>query len=115
VLNSLIRLRPFLWLLGFALVALLVSVTWERGTSYDDGGLGTAAVLLLYTVGAPFLFPSQLFGSTVTGNGWSWGLLYWGAGLGSLLGFYLGLDRLSLHWLRRQAPTDDHSRAGAGA
>jgi hypothetical protein len=115
VLIRLIRMRPFLWLLGLALAAVLVSITWERATSYDDGGLGTAAFLLLITIGAPFLLPSQLLGGNVGGNGWSWGLLYWGAGLGSLLAFYLGLDRLSLSWLRRRERRVDHSDAEAGA
>jgi len=115
VLNNLLRMRPFLWLLGLALVALLVSATWEKSTSYDDGGLGTAAFLLLVSVGAPFLLPSQFFGATLPGNSLAWGFLYWGAGLTSLMIFYLGLDRLSLRWLRRHAPADDHSNAGADA
>jgi hypothetical protein len=97
-----LRKRPFLWLLGLVLLALLVSTTWERSTSYDDGGLGTASFLVLVTLGWPFLFPSQLLAGPIAGHDWKWGLLYWGAGLGSLLLFYLGLDRLSLLWLRRR-------------
>jgi hypothetical protein len=115
VLGSLIRLRPFLWLLGLVLLAVLISITWENTTSYDDGGLGTAAFLILVTLGAPFLLPSQLLGGSFGGSGWTWGLLYWGVGLVSLFAFYLGLDRLSLAWLRRRGRDHDHTNAGAGA
>lgn len=39
------------------LVSLLISFTWENGTSYDDGGLGTLAFIVL--------IPIQLVGDMI--------------------------------------------------
>ncbi len=54
----LIRWRPLLWVAGLVVVAVLISFTWERQTSYDDGGLGTASFLVT-TVSA---IPGQALG-----------------------------------------------------
>jgi len=58
VIQRIHRFRPFLWLVGLLLLATLVSLTWEHQTSYDDGGIGTAAFLVI----GLFVVPGQLLG-----------------------------------------------------
>jgi len=96
------RLRPFLWLLGLAFVALLLGLTLERTTAYDDGGLGSVVFALLFTVGLPFMLPAQVLnafsGTTIH---W-WNFLAWPLGIVVGIAFYVALDRWTMAWLRRQ-------------
>jgi hypothetical protein len=85
--------------LALVFAAFLVSLTFERWTYYDDGGLGTAALVVLYTLGLPFLIPRYLFAILTGGNTSDW-LVYLSLVLGLLSGtlFYIGLDRRSARW-----------------
>ena len=97
---AVLRARPFLILGILALGAFLVSLTWERGTSYDDGGLGTLSFLIEFTIGLPFLLPTQALAHVGAGLG-SW--LGYGAWIfGGIIGvtFYGGLDRFSMRWVK---------------
>lgn len=47
MIQHILKFRPFLWLAGLLLLAFIVSLTWEHQTSYDDGGVGTAAFLTI--------------------------------------------------------------------
>ena len=58
MIQRILRFRPFLWVAGFLLLAFLVSLTWEHQTSYDDGGMGTAAFLFI----GLFVVPGQWLG-----------------------------------------------------
>jgi hypothetical protein len=58
VIQRILRFRPFLWVAGLLLLAFLVSLTWEHQTSYDDGGIGTAAFLVI----GLFVVPGQWLG-----------------------------------------------------
>jgi hypothetical protein len=82
-------------------VALLVSLTWERGASYDDGALGTAAFAILYTLGLPVMLPMQWVAKL--GLGTSWGLV-WVVGVVCGVVFYLSLDYLTVRWRRKHHP-----------
>ena len=66
LLRLLLRFRPALWLLGLVLLAMALSSTWERSTSYDDGGLGSASFAILFTIGQPFLISLHLAGADAT-------------------------------------------------
>jgi hypothetical protein len=99
------RTRPFLWLLGLALVALVVAFTWERGTSYDDGGIGTVSFVILYSIGVPFLLPGLLLGSLSSIIPWV-GYLAWPLGLVTGCAFYLWLDRMAQRWVRNVRSTN---------
>jgi hypothetical protein len=98
------RLRPFLWLLVLFLAALAVSFTWEYSTSYDDGGIGSASFLVVYTVGLPYVATEALFHTL--------GFRQW-PNLGTALGvvvvgvIYLWFDRLTVRWSRRNAARSD--------
>jgi hypothetical protein len=110
---SMLRWRPFLWLWLLAVAAVMVSMTWEGATSYDDGGIGTLSFFLLATVGAPFLLGVRLFG-------WAFetaknATAYYALGLVSLTVFYLGLDLIASTWLRHRKPQPAPSDTGAGA
>jgi hypothetical protein len=111
--SSMLRWRPFLWLWGIAVAAVLVSMTWEGATSYDDGGIGTISFFLLVTVGAPFLVGEQLFGPLLETN--KNPIAYYAVGLACLTVFYIGLHLLSSAWLRRRHRTPVHSNPRAGA
>jgi hypothetical protein len=102
-LQSFIRMRPFLWLLALAVVVMLLALTLEGTTSYDDGGLGSLTFALLFTVGFPFLLPSMVLNavSDPTHLHW-WNYLAWPLGILFGITFYLGLDRWTMAWLRRQ-------------
>jgi len=76
-----------LWLLVLTLVGLFASFFLEKTISYDDGGLGTASFLVVFTLGLPFMVLAQI------ASGMS-SLLTYAVGLAVGLGFYLGLDRL---------------------
>jgi hypothetical protein len=102
IIRSVMRTRPFLWLLGLALVALVVSVTWERGTSYDDGGIGTVSFVILYSIGVPFLLPSLLLGSPSSVIPWI-GYISIPLGLVTGCAFYLWLDRMAQRRVRNVA------------
>ena len=113
---ALLRLRPFLWLLGLALLAVVVSFTWERWTSYDDGGIGTASFILLYTVGLPFLVPFYLLAMLRGGDTWHWWLyLGWPLGLVTGTAFYVGLDRIATRWAITRLPRTVPRAGDAGA
>ena len=58
MIQCILRFRPFLWIAGLLLLAFLVSLTWEHQTSYDDGGIGTAAFVVI----GLFVIPGQLLG-----------------------------------------------------
>jgi apolipoprotein N-acyltransferase len=58
VIQRILRIRPFLWVAGILLLAILVSLTWEHQTSYDDGGIGSAAFLVI----SLFVAPGQWLG-----------------------------------------------------
>jgi hypothetical protein len=58
VIQCILRFRPFLFVAGLLLLAFLVSLTWEHQTSYDDGGIGTAALLVI----GLFVAPGQWLG-----------------------------------------------------
>ena len=58
MIQRILRFRPFLWVAGLLLLAFLVSLTWEHQTSYDDGGIGTAAFLVI----GLFVVPGQWIG-----------------------------------------------------
>jgi hypothetical protein len=95
----LLLLRPFLWLLAIVVIAGLVGLTFERSTSYDDGGVGTAAFLVLNTLGLPFtLLASQMGGL----RGWE---IYVGLALSVVVGAapYLILDLLTVAYAHRQS------------
>jgi hypothetical protein len=47
-----------LWIAGLLLLAFLISLTWEQQTSYDDGGIGTAAFVVI----GLFVIPGQFLG-----------------------------------------------------
>ena len=108
-----LRWRPFLWLWVIAVAAVLVSMTWEGATSYDDGGIGTISFFLLVTVGAPFLLGEQLFGPLFETS--KNPIAYYALGLACLTVFYVGLDLLLSAWLRRREPKPAHSNPRAGA
>ncbi len=61
-LSRISSLRPFLWPVPLILAAWVTSLWWERGISYDDGGLGTASFLVVYTMG----YVGTLFGNVVS-------------------------------------------------
>jgi hypothetical protein len=112
-LQSALRWHPFLWLWVLAAAAVVVSMTWEGATSYDDGGIGTVSFFLLVTVGAPFLLGIQLFGSAFeTGKN---PVAYYALGLTCLTVFYVGLDLVTSAWLRRRKQQPVHSDTRAGA
>ena len=48
-----LRLRPFLLLAVLTTIAVFVSFTWEHSTSYDDGGVGSAAFLVIAALSIP--------------------------------------------------------------
>ena len=50
----LLRLRPLLCLAVILAAAILISMTWEKQTSYDDGGLGTFAFVVIGVFGTPW-------------------------------------------------------------
>lgn len=56
VLVQLNRARPLLILAGVTVAALLVSLSWEGATSYDDGGIGSAAFLIIGAISIPGKF-----------------------------------------------------------
>ena len=113
VVASIMHWRPFLWLWVLAVAAVLVSMTWEGATSYDDGGIGTLSFFLLATIGAPFLLGVQLFGwAFETGRN---ATAYYALGLISLTVHYLGLDLIASAWLRHRKPQPAHSNTGTGA
>ena len=58
MIQRILRFRPLLWVAGLLLLAFLVSLTWEQQTSYDDGGIGTLAFLVI----GIFIVPGQLLG-----------------------------------------------------
>ena len=58
MIQRILRFRPFLWVAVLLLLAFLVSLTWEHQTSYDDGGIGSAAFLVI----ALFVIPGQWLG-----------------------------------------------------
>ena len=58
MIQRILRFRPFLCIAGLLLLAFLVSLTWEHQTSYDDGGIGTAAFVVI----GLFVIPGQLLG-----------------------------------------------------
>ena len=108
-----LRWHPFLWLWVVAVAAVVVSMTWEGATSYDDGGIGTVSFFLLVTVGAPFLLGIQLFGWVFdTGKN---PVAYYALGLTCLTVVYLGLDLVVSAWLRRREREPAHSDTRAGA
>ena len=94
MLQSIRRWRPALWLLGITLLALGVGLTWERGISYDDGGLGSLSYAVVFTLGLPFIVPAQLAAAAATRIGWRPEWFAWPVGLIVGCGFYLALDRL---------------------
>jgi len=100
-LRTFLRIRPFLWLLGIVLASIAVSFTWEKSTSYDDGGIGTLSFLVLFTIGLPALVPSRLLPIVAKGPLAWLGYLSWPLGFLFLVGFYLWLDRRSQRWLAR--------------
>ena len=64
MIQRIFRFRPFLWVAGLLLLAFLVSLTWEYQTSYDDGGIGSAAFLFI----ALFVVPGQWLGLSFTAS-----------------------------------------------
>jgi hypothetical protein len=64
IISHLLRVRPLLWLAALMATALLVSLSWETATSYDDGGVGTAAFLVLGVAA----LPGQLLGLGYLGS-----------------------------------------------
>ena len=48
--KKLITLRLPAILASLILIAGLISLTWESGTSYDDGGLGTFSFIILMPI-----------------------------------------------------------------
>jgi hypothetical protein len=58
VIQHFLKFRPFLWVAGLLFSAFLVSLTWEHQTAYDDGGIGTAAFLVI----GLFVVPGQWLG-----------------------------------------------------
>jgi hypothetical protein len=88
------RWRPALWLLGITLVALAVSLSWERATSYDDGGMGSVSFAVMFTLGLPFLVPAHMAAAAATHLGLRPEWFAWPVGLIVGCGFYLGLDQL---------------------
>ena len=58
MITRILKLRPLLWIAAILLSAYLVSFTWERQTSYDDGGLGTLSFLIVTL----FSVPGELLG-----------------------------------------------------
>jgi membrane glycosyltransferase len=64
VIQRILRFRPFLWVAGLLLLAFLVSLTWENQTSYDDGGIGSAAFLVI----ALFVVPGEWLGLGFTAS-----------------------------------------------
>ena len=111
--SSMLRWRPLLWLWGIGVAAVLISMTWEGATSYDDGGLGTTSFFLLVTIGAPFLLGEELFGPLFGTN--KNPIAYYAVGLACLTMFYGGLDALLTAWLRRREPKPAHPDPRAGA
>ena len=64
MIQRILRFRPFLWLASLLLLAFLVSLTWEHQTSYDDGGIGSAAFLVI----AFFVIPFEWLGLSFTAS-----------------------------------------------
>jgi len=87
ILRLVLRLRPTLWLLGVVLTAHYAATFWERGISYDDGGLGTASFLVYYSLGGPYVLAFGAGEGLIAGTGWI-------LGYAVLFGFYFGIDRL---------------------
>ncbi len=58
MIQRILRLRPLLWIAGVLLLAFLVSFTWENQTSYDDGGIGSAAFAIM----VPFAVVGETIG-----------------------------------------------------
>jgi len=79
---------------------MALSLTWERSTSYDDGGLGSVSFVILYTLGQPFLILSSLARMLTPLLGDWWQSVAWVLGLAGGLACYLLMDRLSQRWLR---------------
>jgi hypothetical protein len=113
-LAQLARLRPFLWLWVICLASLALALTWEAGTSYDDGGLGTASFVVLHTVGLPFMLPLLGIGAIVPS---SWPVTPIGVTVALLVGsaFYLTLDRVLDRWARASRLAAHVEDRGAGA
>ena len=63
--TRILKLRPLLWIAGVLLLAYLVSFTWERQTSYDDGGLGTLSFLIVTLFSVPGEFLGLGFAASV--------------------------------------------------
>jgi hypothetical protein len=69
-----LKMRPFLWLGGFALLTMVVGQAVPL--QYDDGRWGTAWFVAFYTLTAPFRWASNLIGSILgTGVGFAHGAL----------------------------------------
>ena len=64
MIQRILKFRPFLCIAGILLLAFLVSLTWEHQTSYDDGGIGTAAFLFI----GLFVVPGQWLGLSFTAS-----------------------------------------------
>lgn len=60
-----LKLRPLLWIAAILFLAYLVSFTWERQTSYDDGGLGTLSFLIVTLFSVPGEFIGLGFAASV--------------------------------------------------
>ncbi len=67
-----LRLHPFLWPVPLVILSYVASLWWEHGISYDDGGLGTASFLVVYTLGAPGLWFGELL-SALAGDASNYG------------------------------------------
>jgi hypothetical protein len=65
MISRILKFRPLLWVAAILLLSYMVSFTWERHTSYDDGGVGTISFLIITLFSAPGEFFGFGFGSSV--------------------------------------------------
>ena len=65
MITRILKLRPLLWIAAILFLAYLVSFTWERQTSYDDGGLGTLSFLIVTLFSVPGEFLGLGFAASV--------------------------------------------------
>ena len=65
MISRILALRPLLWVATILLTAYLVSFTWERQTSYDDGGVGTLSFLVVMLFSLPGEFLGLGYGASV--------------------------------------------------